>query len=235
MNYLTELNAYHNWLETNPCDAIEQALWYHLMAINNSCGWCEWFTVANLTLQAKLNGIDRKTLDDRRNKLCQKKRIEYVSQGKKKAGKYRLIAFEGEIAGTPPAIRHLSDTKPSLNRTTLNKLNETKTKDNIPFREIVDFLNQAAGTNYKHSSKRTRDHITARWNDGNRLPDFETVISKKVTDWKGTDMEKFLRPETLFGPKFEGYLNQPDHKTNVVNLSSKGGRKGNEYYGGWGE
>lgn len=34
------------------------------------------------------------------------------------------------------------------------------------------------------------------------------MIDNKVAEWKGTDMEKFLRPETLFGNKFEGYLNQ---------------------------
>ena len=34
------------------------------------------------------------------------------------------------------------------------------------------------------------------------------MIEKKVAEWKGTEMDKFLRPETLFGTKFEGYLNQ---------------------------
>jgi len=44
-------------------------------------------------------------------------------------------------------------------------------------------------------------------NDGYKLEDFQTVISKKCAEWKGTDMEKYLRPETLFGTKFESYLN----------------------------
>ena len=41
------------------------------------------------------------------------------------------------------------------------------------------------------------------------LDDFKTVIDKKCVDWMNTDMQKYLRPETLFGTKFESYLNQP--------------------------
>ena len=44
------------------------------------------------------------------------------------------------------------------------------------------------------------------------IDDFKTVIDKKADDWIGTDMEKYLRPETLFGTKFESYLNQPEKK-----------------------
>lgn len=78
------------------------------------------------------------------------------------------------------------------------------------YAEIVDYLNQKAGTRYKHSSEDTRKHIRARVNDGYTLDDFKTVIDRKVKEWKGTEWEKFLRPSTLFGSKFEGYLNQMD-------------------------
>jgi hypothetical protein len=37
------------------------------------------------------------------------------------------------------------------------------------------------------------------------------VIDKKAKQWKDNpDMCKFLRPETLFGTKFEGYLNEQE-------------------------
>ena len=126
MNYLKEVLAFHDWLETNQCDATEQALWHHLMSINNKCGWSVWFTVANMTLQAKLGGIDRKTLDRKRNDLCLKGRIEYVSQGKKQAGKYRIISFESGIAGIIPLKTGLSVPSDGLNPPALNKLNKTK-------------------------------------------------------------------------------------------------------------
>ena len=38
--------------------------------------------------------------------------------------------------------------------------------------------------------------------------DFYTVIDKKCNEWLGTEMERYLRPQTLFGTKFESYLNQ---------------------------
>lgn len=80
--------------------------------------------------------------------------------------------------------------------------------DYIPYAEIADFLNETAGTSYSASGEKTKSCIRARWNDGFRLDDFKAVIVKKSAQWKGTDMAKYLRPETLFGTKFEGYLNE---------------------------
>ena len=78
------------------------------------------------------------------------------------------------------------------------------------YAEIIDYLNQKAGTRYKHSSEDTRKHLRARVNDGYTLDDFKAVIDRKVEEWKGTEWEKFLRPSTLFGSKFESYLNQKE-------------------------
>lgn len=76
------------------------------------------------------------------------------------------------------------------------------------YSEVVDYLNQKAGTKYKSNSKNTTKHIKARINDGYTLEDFKTVIDKKCSEWLNTDMEKYLCPDTLFGSKFEKYLNQ---------------------------
>ena len=78
----------------------------------------------------------------------------------------------------------------------------------IPFEEIVQALNDATGKSFRASSDATRRHISARWREGYRLPDFERVIATKTAEWEGTERDKYLRPETLFGPKFESYLNQ---------------------------
>lgn len=72
---------------------------------------------------------------------------------------------------------------------------------------IVDYLNEKAGTNYKTTSKKTQSCIHARIAEGFKLDDFKTVIEKKCAEWMGTEWEKFIRPETLFGTKFESYLN----------------------------
>ncbi len=80
----------------------------------------------------------------------------------------------------------------------------------IPYAAIVEILNKEAGTKYRSTTKKTRDLIKARWNEDFREADFTTVIKKKTIKWKGNpEYEIYLRPETLFGPKFEGYLNEP--------------------------
>lgn len=86
-----------------------------------------------------------------------------------------------------------------------------KAEPPIPFKEIVSYLNDKAGTNYQHSGKKTRSLITARWNEGFKTDDFKKVVAIKTKEWlNDKDMSKFLRPETLFGTKFEGYLNQKE-------------------------
>ncbi len=78
---------------------------------------------------------------------------------------------------------------------------------NDTFKIIISHLNTKAGTNYQASSKKTQSSIRARITDGFTIDDFITVIDKKCEEWIGTEYEKYLRPETLFGTKFEGYLN----------------------------
>jgi len=74
---------------------------------------------------------------------------------------------------------------------------------------IIEYLNGKAGTNYKPTSTKTNEHINARLAEGFTLDDFKSVIDNKVADWlENPEMSKYLRPETLFGRKFEGYLNQ---------------------------
>lgn len=78
-----------------------------------------------------------------------------------------------------------------------------------PYEDIVAYLNLKAGTHYRYTSEDTKKHIRARINDGYTVDDFKTVINKKVAEWKDRDdMKAYLRPSTLFGTKFETYLNQ---------------------------
>lgn len=104
-------------------------------------------------------------------------------------------------------------------------------KDTIPYDSIVAYLNDKAGTNYRASTAKTKTAIHARFSEGFTEEDFKTVIDKKCAEWIGTEWEKFLRPETLFGTKFEGYLN-----ANVVKNTQKksfGGRTAEEKNAGY--
>ena len=90
---------------------------------------------------------------------------------------------------------------------------EENKKEEIPYEEIIDCLNRLAGTNYRATSKKTRELINGRWEEGYRLQDFETVIKKKCDAWIGTKYEEYLAPTTLFRPvNFERYLNAKINK-----------------------
>lgn len=86
--------------------------------------------------------------------------------------------------------------------------NEVTYHVTLTLRSIVDYLNEKAGTNYRYTTRKTQDCIKARLNEKFTVEDFKTVIDKKTAEWIGDEkMEKYLRPETLFGTKFESYLN----------------------------
>lgn len=87
------------------------------------------------------------------------------------------------------------------------------------YKEIINYLNNKIGTNYKYTSKKTQTLIHARTEEGFTIEDFKTVIDKKAAEWLGTDMAQYLRPETLFGTKFEGYLNQKEKETRKTDWS----------------
>ena len=82
--------------------------------------------------------------------------------------------------------------------------------DHASYQEILDYLNGKAGTSYRASSKATQRLIKARANEGFEVADFKKVIDIKVAAWKDDPkMSQYLRPATLFGTKFESYLNEP--------------------------
>lgn len=73
---------------------------------------------------------------------------------------------------------------------------------------IVAYLNEKAGTNYRTTGAKTKSLIRARIAEGFTEDSFRTVIDHKCGEWlSDPKMRGFLRPETLFGTKFESYLN----------------------------
>lgn len=113
---------------------------------------------------------------------------------------------------TPPSQNHNARDK-SIEKEKENKSKKDKTYcPSLPSvaEDIVNFLNSMVGSNYKSTTSKTRKLIAARLAEDFTVDDFKAVISKKAKEWQNTDMAQYLRPETLFGTKFEGYLNQPE-------------------------
>lgn len=90
-----------------------------------------------------------------------------------------------------------------------NEFNNKSFENRNIYISVLAHLNEKAEKAYRAENKTTQKHINARLAEGYTVEDFYTVIDKKCAEWRGTDMEKYLRPETLFGSKFESYLNAP--------------------------
>ena len=111
-------------------------------------------------------------------------------------------ASDQQVSNNRPSTVHQVSTIKNAN----NAKNE-KNKD--IYSPVVNYLNEKAGTNFKASSKATQRLIDARLNEKFSEDDFKKVIDNKVNEWSSKpDMIQYLRPTTLFGTKFEGYLNQ---------------------------
>lgn len=96
----------------------------------------------------------------------------------------------------------------SNNNTNTTSNSNNYINNNIDYKYIIDYLNNKTNSRYRYNNQKTQRLVNARAKDGFSVEDFEKVISVKSNQWLGTDQEKYLRPETLFGTKFEGYLQE---------------------------
>lgn len=94
-------------------------------------------------------------------------------------------------------------------------------KGDIPFKKIIDYLNQKTGKKYNHKSSGNQKVIKARWNEGYIYEDFVEVINHCCDEWKGKTFsngakgDDYLRPSTLFNNKFDERLNRATAAKNV--------------------
>lgn len=94
----------------------------------------------------------------------------------------------------------------------------------IPYEAIVATLNSVADRHFRPTGKATRRHIGARWAEGWREDAFRAVVRVKSEQWaRDPKMKSYLRPDTLFGAKFESYLNEDEDY--VAYAKAKGGEQ----------
>ncbi len=92
--------------------------------------------------------------------------------------------------------------------------------DEKDFEEIIRYLNEKTGRDYHKTTAHVK-YIKDRLSEGYTLENFKSVIDIKVKEWLGTEMSKYLRPQTLFGGKFDAYLNQKFDKKKFVKGDKK--------------
>ncbi|PEE23569.1 replication protein [Bacillus toyonensis] len=137
--------------------------------------------------------------------------------------KLRLLEFTNDV----PNLGRRSTQNGQMDVPNLGKpIPETNTETTSEIKEyiveIVNYLNDVCGSSYRLTSKKTQTLIKTRLVEGFTVDNFKTVIDTKAKEWLRTEQAKYLRPETLFGTKFEGYLQQG--KVEGKHGSSKGNR-----------
>lgn len=86
---------------------------------------------------------------------------------------------------------------------------------------ILGYLNKKRGSAYKATTPSTRKLINARFGEGFTREDFFAVIDHMVSEWSGTRFDRYIRPQTLFAPKFESYLNNAKVKEQSSSFNTK--------------
>ena len=205
----------------------EKLLFAEITSLSNKYGYC----TASNGYFAKLYNVVKETISRRISNLNKYGylNIEIIKEGNevKQRKMYPLtqssIPIDAKI-NTPidnsvntPIDANVKENNTSNNTTSINNINRIDTLSgnptSYPYNHVIDYLNERTGKQYKSTTKKNQTVIRARSDEGFNLDDFKKVIDNKVAEWKGTDMEKYLRPETLFGTKFEGYLNQQQSNT----------------------
>lgn len=195
-----------------------------------------WLTHKKMLEDLPLLDITKRACIERMQKLVEFEILEYKLV--KEGGTFSLYCFgknyinlvqstdTGVWQSTSAGGMRSTDTggggQPNNKDNSINNpsINDSSIK---PYNIIVDYLNSIAGTHYRASSKTTQQHINARIAEGFTVNDCKRVVDNMWTAWKGTEWEQYMRPSTLFGSKFENYLNrkQQSKGKNGVAVSNK--------------
>ena len=146
--------------------------------------------------------------------------IQFLTSGSKgKESTLKLTIkqqlFNNNTTNKNEELQQVEDIKQQQSNNNVTTLSKKKEKDNNIYSLVIDYLNSKANTKFRASTKNTQSYINARVREGYKLEDFIIVIDIKCDDWLGTDWERYLRPATLFGTKFENYLNEANKKAPV--------------------
>ncbi|MDH2861686.1 conserved phage C-terminal domain-containing protein, partial [Bacillus cytotoxicus] len=155
---------------------------------------------------------------DDKNKIVKWETVIYEIPKKEPVAEIPLV--EKPLVEKPPVEN------PELLNTKEPNTKELNTDINKYIVEIVDYLNDVCSSSYRSTTKKTQSLIKVRLKEKFTVDDFKKVIDVKHAEWTGTSRAKYLRPETLFGTKFESYLQQwelwKNGKTRGYNVGSYG-------------
>lgn len=193
-------------------------LYGEITALANKTGFC----YASNNYFARLYKVDPSAISKWVKDLQDKEYIIIDYLKEKESIKSRIIKIKSNAQEVLPNVNRVLPKeqegycqKNKENNTSINNININNNKKEIYkeksmeiIKATINYLNDKTGKNYKYNTPNTVKHLQARINEGYNDWDFMDVIDIKCDEWLGTDMEKYLRPDTLFGSKFENYINQ---------------------------
>lgn len=195
LNEAIVLQQFHYWLErsNNTRDGYR---WIY----NSYSKWNEQFPFwSNATLRSTINNLEKQGF--------------FITANYNKAGfdktKWYRIDYERVSKASAQNEQTNTNRLPETTTETNNNTSDNKS-DHIQYKQIIDYLNEKAGKHFKNVES-NKKLIRARWHEGYRLDDFKKAIDNKVLDANDANSfftAKYLQPSTLFGNKFDQYLNQ---------------------------
>ena len=179
----------------------------------------------NDQLMIDLNCNSNKTIIKIKKELKDAGLMTEVRQGMNLPNRIYLEALNGSVENTFQEVQkvHIGSVENTLSevqKVHTIKTENTKTENNninSVISEILDYLNELTNSSFRVTNKNNQRLIAARLNEGYTVDDIKLVIKDKTDEWlhkigvpewqKDQDMEKYLRPSTLFKvSKFEEYL-----------------------------
>lgn len=169
----------------------------------------------NEQLMIDLNSSE-KTIIKVKKELREVGLLEEIRQGNNLPNRIYISQVDGAVENTVlelEKVQHgaVENTDLELEKVQTNKIdiNDTDNNNIKSFcQEVITYLNQVTKKNFNKDTASHHKYIKARLKEGYELKDFKHVINVMAATWMGTDYERYLQPQTLFGNKFDSYLNR---------------------------
>ena len=154
----------------------------------------------NEQLMIDLNSSE-KTIIKVKKELREVGLLEEVRQGNNLPNRIYISQVDGAVENTVLELEKVQTNKIDINDTDNNNIKSI-------CQEVITYLNQVTNKNFNKNTASHHKYIKARLKEGYELKDFKHVVNVMAATWMGTDYERYLQPQTLFGNKFDSYLNR---------------------------
>ena len=154
----------------------------------------------NEQLMIDLNSSE-KTIIKVKKELREVGLLEEIRQGNNLPNRIYISQVDGAVENTVLELEKVQTNKIDINDTDNNNIKSI-------CREVITYLNQVTNKNFNKNTAGHHKYIKARLKEGYELKDFKHVVNVMAATWMGTDYERYLQPQTLFGNKFDSYLNR---------------------------